>query len=133
MPRTKRPDEAGKIYHVVNRGNNRQEIFHKAEDYEAFLRTLAEGLGKYPVDLFAFCLLPNHWHLVLRPRKDGSMGRLGGWLASTHTLLLPRAQPDAWARSPVSGTFQELSRSRRCPLFDRLPLRGTQCPACQAR
>ncbi|MDM4016473.1 transposase [Roseiconus lacunae] len=86
MPRTKRPDEAGKIYHAINRGNNRREIFHKPEDYEAFLRTLSEGLGKYPVDLFSFCLLPNHWHLVLRPRKDGAMGRLCGWISSTHTL-----------------------------------------------
>lgn len=86
MPRTKRPDEAGIIYHAINRGNNRQKIFHKPEDYQAFLRTLGEGLGKYPVDLFAFCLMPNHWHLVLRPRKDGAMGRLCGWLSSTHTL-----------------------------------------------
>lgn len=86
MPRTKRPDEAGVIYHAVNRGNRRQEIFHKREDYRAFLRTLREGLDKYPVDLFAFCLMPNHWHLVLRPKKDGRMGNFCGWLASTHTL-----------------------------------------------
>ncbi|GAA5508441.1 hypothetical protein Rcae01_03907 [Novipirellula caenicola] len=44
MPRTKRPDEAGKIDHAINRGNNRQEIFHKPEDYEAFLRTLSEKI-----------------------------------------------------------------------------------------
>lgn len=86
MPRTKRPDEAGEIYHVVNRGNNKQDIFHKPEDFQAFLRTLGEGLDKYPVDLFAFCLMDTHWHLVLRPRKDGGLGKLCGWLGSTHTL-----------------------------------------------
>ena len=74
------------IYHAVNRGNRRDEIFHKPKDYQAFLRTLREGLDKYPVDLLAFCLMPNHWHLVLRPQKDGGMGKLCGWLASTHTL-----------------------------------------------
>ncbi|WP_345685104.1 transposase [Novipirellula caenicola] len=82
MPRTKRPDEAGKTFHAINR----QEIFHKPEDYEVFLRTLSEGLGKYPVDLFLFYVMPNHWHLVLRPRKDSAMGRLCGWLSFTHTL-----------------------------------------------
>ncbi|EAQ80300.1 hypothetical protein DSM3645_19928, partial [Blastopirellula marina DSM 3645] len=44
MPRQKRADEAGAIYHTLNRGNARQAIFRKAEDYEAFLRTLAQGL-----------------------------------------------------------------------------------------
>jgi len=44
------------LYHTINRGNNRQEFFHKPEDYQAFLRTLREGLGKYSVDLFSFCL-----------------------------------------------------------------------------
>ena len=86
MPRTKRPDEAGKIYHVVNRGNAKQDIFHKPEDFHAFLRTLSEGLEKYPVDLFALCLMRNHWHLVLSPRTDGGMGKLCGWVSSTHTL-----------------------------------------------
>ena len=49
MPRQSRDDRAGKIYHALNRGNQRQEIFHKADDYEAFIRVLAEGLKKYPV------------------------------------------------------------------------------------
>ena len=48
MPRSKRADEAGGIYHALNRGNARREIFHKDADYEAFLRVLDEGLGRYP-------------------------------------------------------------------------------------
>lgn len=86
MPRQKRVDEAGIIYHALNRGNARQTIFHKAEDDEAFIRVLAEGLEKYPVDLFSFTLMPNHWHLVLRPREDRQMGRLLRWVTATHTL-----------------------------------------------
>ncbi len=85
MPRSKRVDEGGGIYHALNRGNNREDIFHKQEDYEAFLRTLPEGLARYSVDLFSFCLLPNHWHLVLRPRSDGGMGRMLRWVTATHT------------------------------------------------
>jgi len=85
MPRRKRVDEGGGIYHALNRGNARRTIFHKEGDYEAFLRTLAEGLERYPVDLFAFCLMPNHWHLVLRPRADSMMGRMLRWVNATHT------------------------------------------------
>ncbi len=86
MPRQKRADEAGAIYHALNRGNRRQTIFHKAEDYEAFLRVLGQGLEKYPVEMFSFVLMPNHWHMVLRPGEDGAMGRLLRWVTATHTL-----------------------------------------------
>ncbi len=56
MPRTARATEAGTIYHVLNRGNGRMRIFHKAGDYEAFDRVLAEGLKRYPVELLTYLL-----------------------------------------------------------------------------
>jgi putative transposase len=59
-------------------------IFHKAGDYAAFERVLAEGLDRYPVDLFTYCLMPNHWHLVVRPRSDRALGRWMGWVGVTH-------------------------------------------------
>ncbi len=72
------------IYHVLNRGNGRMRLFHKAEDYNGFEQVLAEGLGRFPVDLLTYCLMPNHWHLVMRPRTDASLGRLMGWVGVTH-------------------------------------------------
>ncbi len=86
MPRQKRVDEAGYIYHALNRGNARCTIFHKPEDYDAFLRILAAGLERYQVELFAFTLMPNHWHLVLRPGRDHEMRRLLRWVTATHSL-----------------------------------------------
>ncbi len=85
MPRQKRLDVAGTIYHALNRGNARQGIFHKDEDYLALIRVLGEGLQRYPVRLFAFTLMPNHWHLVLSPEEDGMMGRMLRWVTATHT------------------------------------------------
>jgi putative transposase len=85
MPRQKRADEAGSIYHALNRGNARQTIFHKNEDYEAFVRVLGEGLERYPVELFSFVLMPNHWHMIVRPSEDGLMGRMLRWVTATHT------------------------------------------------
>jgi len=71
MPRAPRADEAGGLYHALNRGNLRAEIFHKEEDYAAFERILGEGLKIHDVELYAYQLMPNHYHLVLRPMKDG--------------------------------------------------------------
>lgn len=84
MPRTARAVEAGLIYHVLNRGNGRMDLFHKDEDFAAFERVLAEGLQRYPVELLTYCLMRNHWHLVLRPRTAESLGRLMGWVGVTH-------------------------------------------------
>jgi putative transposase len=84
MPRTLRADEPGLVYHVLNRGNGRARLFFKDEDFPAFERILGEGLDSYPVDLLTYCLMGNHWHLVLSPREPGAMGRLMGWVGVTH-------------------------------------------------
>jgi putative transposase len=72
------------IYHVLNRGNGRMRIFHKAADFAAFERVLAEGMERYPVALLTYCLMPNHWHLVVRPGTDEALGRWMGWVGVTH-------------------------------------------------
>jgi putative transposase len=84
MPRTARAVEAGMVYHVLNRGNARMRLFHKPADYEAFERVLAESLERYPIDLFTYCVMPNHWHLVVRPRTAEALGRWMGWVGVTH-------------------------------------------------
>ena len=84
MPRTARSIEAGMVYHVLNRGNGRMRLFHKDEDYDAFERVLAEGLKRYPVELMTYCLMPNHWHLVVRPGTNQALGRMMGWVGVTH-------------------------------------------------
>jgi putative transposase len=72
------------VYHFLNRGNGRMRRFHKTGNYEAFERVLAEGLERYPVELFTYCLMPNHWRLVVRPRTDEALGRWMGWVGVTH-------------------------------------------------
>lgn len=86
MPRPRRADEAGGLYHALNRGNSRARIFRKDADYEAFERIVAEGLARYDVQLFCYQLMPNHWHLVLRPNRDGEMSRFLRWITATHTM-----------------------------------------------
>ncbi|MCP4477091.1 MAG: hypothetical protein GY818_03265 [Planctomycetaceae bacterium] len=85
MGRAPRVDEAGGIYHALNRGNARHDIFFKDEDFEAFERIIAEGLEKFPVDLIAYQWMKNHWHMVLSPQEDGGMSAFVGWISLTHT------------------------------------------------
>jgi putative transposase len=86
MPRSPRADEAGGLYHALNRGNLRAEIFKKQDDYFAFEKILAEALAIHQVQLFGYLLMPNHYHLVLRPLVDGEMSRFMGWVSGTHTM-----------------------------------------------
>jgi hypothetical protein len=86
MPRAPRADEAGGLYHALNRGNLRVDIFRKEEDFAAFERILHEGLEIHQVELYSYQLMSNHYHLVLRPLIDGEMSRFMGWIGGTHTM-----------------------------------------------
>ena len=84
MPRAPRNIAAGICYHVLNRGNERRPIFRKARDYEAFLEILTEALRRFDVELLCWCLMPNHWYLVLRPRSAKALAAFMRWLSVTH-------------------------------------------------
>ena len=85
MGRPKRAAEGGFIYHVLNRANARMTIFEKEGDYEAFERVLTEAVDRYQMRLLSYCLMPNHWHLVLWPEEDGVLSTFTGWVTLTHT------------------------------------------------
>lgn len=72
------------VYHVLNRGNGRAEVFHKQDDYAAFLKLLQEASERLPMRLLAYCLMPNHFHLVVWPRRDGDLSRWMQWLLTSH-------------------------------------------------
>lgn len=84
MPRRNRLDKAGLTYHVLNRGFEGKKIFRKAKDYEVFIERIGEGLERYPVEMYAYCLMPTHWHFVLRPKKDRQMGEFMRFVTATH-------------------------------------------------
>jgi putative transposase len=85
MGRALRAAAGGLVYHVLIRANGRLPLFEKDGDYQAFERVLAEARGYCDVLLLAYCVMPNHWHLVVRPRGDGDLSRFIGWLTLTHT------------------------------------------------
>jgi len=79
MPRIARGLVDGFIYHVLNRGNGRQEIFHREKDYEAFINLMEKAKERYFVRIFAYCLMPNHFHMVLIIDRDQEIPQTQGF------------------------------------------------------
>ncbi len=85
MARKPRFAPGGLAYHVMNRTWGQIDLFEDAGDYEAFERVLAEAIDRQPtMRLCAYCLMPNHFHLVLWPREPGQLSRFMQWLTMTH-------------------------------------------------
>ena len=75
MPRIPRTDAGGLVYHVLNRANARAALFDDEAEYRKFTELLAEERARAAMRPLAWCLMPNHRHLVLWPRGDGDLGR----------------------------------------------------------
>ncbi len=86
MARPPRITQPGVVYHVLNRRVMRLKLFEKDRDYEAFERVLAASLDRPDAPgLLAYCLMPNHWHLVVQARKRTHLSTWMQWLTVTHT------------------------------------------------
>jgi putative transposase len=84
MARNARQSLGGIVYHVLNRAHSRVTLFAASQDYEAFEKLLVEAYERLPIRILAYCIMPNHWHLVLWPDQDGQMSRFLQWLTATH-------------------------------------------------
>lgn len=84
MPRTARVSPGGMVYHVLNRGVGKNQLFFNDQDYLAFERIIADTLKKRSMRILSYCLMPNHWHFVLWPENDGDLGRFMQRLTVTH-------------------------------------------------
>jgi REP-associated tyrosine transposase len=85
MPRRLRAATGGYVYHVLNRAVGRRALFKNDSDYSAYEAILREAPDFQPMRLLAYCLMPNHWHLVLWPKADGDLSRYLRWVTVTHT------------------------------------------------
>ena len=85
MGRSLRVAPGDAVYHVLNRANARMTLFEDDGDYLAFQRVLAKACDRVGMRLLAYCVMPNHWHLVVWPRGDGDLSRFMNWLTLTHT------------------------------------------------
>ena len=62
-------------HHIIQRGNRRQKVFFNEDDYSQYLKLLNSYSQQFKVDILAYCLMPNHIHLLATPLKDGSLAQ----------------------------------------------------------
>jgi putative transposase len=84
MARRKRWAPAGAVQHVFNRGSRKGELFQFDDDYSLFINLLDEARSLRPMRILSYCLMPNHWHLLLWPEHEGDLSRFMHWLTGTH-------------------------------------------------
>ncbi|MDB9514500.1 transposase [Kamptonema animale CS-326] len=109
MPRRQIIFQAGNYYHVYNRGNNCQLIFFERENYIYFLRQLRNHLITHGVDIIAYCLMPNHYHLLVYLQNDDFSK-----LMQSFTLSYTKAINKRYQRvgSLFQGRFQAIHVDR---------------------
>jgi putative transposase len=84
MPRTLRTIVAETCYHVINRGNQRARVFHEDADYSQFCALITRAQARVKLPIISACLMPNHFHLVVRPCDAADLGRWMHWVFTTH-------------------------------------------------
>ena len=83
MPRPPRSFEPGGFYHLTTRGNNGGDIVRDAHDCEAFVRVLSRAAARFPIDVRAWCLMTNHYHVVVEA-KSGEVSPAMHYLSGTY-------------------------------------------------
>lgn len=94
------------MYHVLNRAVARAQIFERDGDYAAFERVLEEARARVPMRLLGYCVMPNHWHLVLWPQSDGELSEYMRWLTVTHTQRWHAAHRTSGTGALYQGRFK---------------------------
>jgi putative transposase len=94
------------VYHVLNRANGRSKIFKDQADYEAFDKVLAEAVARTEMRLLAYCVLPNHWHMIVWPRENAALSQFAGWLTLTHTQRWHARRRSAGSGHVYQGRFK---------------------------
>lgn len=106
MPRRPRTATGGLVYHVLNRRAGRLPLFDMERDYVVFERILEEAIARTGIRLMAYCVMPNHWHLLLWPRHDDELSETLRWLTVTHTQRWHAAHRTAGTGPLYQGRFK---------------------------
>ena len=106
MPRPPRTDIADITYHVINRANACVQIFDTSSDYQTFEATLNDAKERIDMRIHAYCLMPNHWHLILQPRNDWDLSGFMKWLTLTHTKRWHSAHDTAGTGHLYQGRYK---------------------------
>lgn len=137
MARRTRCSDAGYVYHVLNRAVGRGRIFKKSADYAAFEEVLRQAWERTNMRLLAYVLMPDHWHLVVWPQRDGELSIYAQWLTVTHVRRW-HAHHHTQGTGPVyQGRFKSFPVQedehflRLCRYVERNALRANLVPRAE--
>ena len=134
MPRRARTAAGGLVYHVLNRTAKRVPLFENAGDFTAFEQLLADAKLRVPIPLLAYCVMPNHWHLILWPHRDGDLSQFMHWLTMTHAQRWHAHRGTTGTGGVYQGRFKAIPIQsdhhllRVCRYVERNPLRAGLIP-----
>jgi len=132
MARLARVVVPGVPHHVTQRGNRRQETFFNEEDYAAYLTLLGEWCGRCGVEVWAYCLMPNHVHLIVVPDSEDGLRR---GLGEAHRRYTRRINfREGWRGHLWQGRFASFAMDERYLLraaryVELNPVRAKLCRA----
>jgi putative transposase len=130
MPRRLRVSTGGLAYHVLNRAVGRGRLFDDALDYLAMERVIERTHKRLPMRIASYCLMPNHWHLVLWPKDDGDLSKFMRLLTVTHTQRWHAHHKTAGTGPVYQGRFKSFPIEKDdhfltvCRYVERNPLRA---------
>ena len=137
MPRRPRRLQCGDYYHIINRGSVRARIFDADADYQTFILLLAEAVSRFNLPLHAYCIMPNHWHIVARPENHNHLSKTMHWLSVTHAVRWIRSHKRRGPGPVYQGRFKSipvepgLHLLRACRYVERNGLRAELAPRAE--
>jgi len=127
MPRIARIVVPGLPHHITQRGNNRQPVFFKPDDHAAYLDFLRDEADRHGLQLLAYCLMPNHVHLVAVPPSDQALARAVGrthWLYTRYANSRHRRSGHLWQNRFYSCPLDQPHTHHACVYVERNPVRA---------
>jgi putative transposase len=106
MARMRRGSLGDAICHVLNRGNSRRQIFFSTEDYRNFLLLMRQAQIRYTLRVLGYCLMPNHWHLLVWPNSVQELSQYMHWLSFNHTQRWHRLNGTVGTGHLYQGRFK---------------------------
>jgi putative transposase len=108
MARRRRTARGGVLYHVLNRSAKKTPLFWTEQDYLAFEHLVLEAKQRFAVFIFAYILMPNHWHFLLSTAGDGDLSRFMHWLSTSHSRRWNIAHQKTGDGAVYQGRFKAI-------------------------